>query len=50
MVSNQVLGARLAAGVLTLSLALTGCAHFHHSNAAATQAPPAATTTSAVAV
>jgi hypothetical protein len=47
MVSNQVLGARLAAGVLTLSLALTGCAHFHHSNAAATQAPPAATTTSA---
>jgi LysM repeat protein len=39
MVSNQVLGARLASGVLTLSLTLTGCALFHHS---ANTAPPAA--------
>ena len=39
MVSNQVLGARLASGVLTLSLTLSGCALFHHS---AKTAPPAA--------
>ena len=41
MVSNQVLGARLGAGLLTLSLALTGCSHipFMHSPSAA---PPAA--------
>ncbi len=41
MVSNQVLGTRLAAGVLTLSFALTGCAHFRHSD---TTAQPAAAT------
>ncbi len=38
MVSNQVLGARLVAGLLTLSLPLGGCALFHHS--APAQAPP----------
>jgi LysM repeat protein len=41
MVSNQVLGARLSSGLLTLSLTLAGCAHFHHSTGSA---PPAATT------
>ena len=40
MVSNQVLGARLVAGLLTLSLPLGGCALFHHS-APAQAAPPA---------
>jgi LysM domain len=35
MVSNQVLGARLGAGLLTLSLTLSGCALFHHSKPAA---------------
>jgi LysM domain len=43
MVSNQVLGARLASGVLTLSLTLSGCALFHHSaNSAQPAAAPAA--------
>ena len=43
MVSNQVLGARLASGVLTLSLTLSGCALFHHSaNTAQPAAAPAA--------
>ena len=48
MVSNQVLGARVAAGLLILSLALSGCAHFrHHAQAApeptaAASAPAAA--------
>ena len=42
MVSNQVLGTRLAAGLLTLSFSLTGCAHFRHSSpsAAPAAAPP----------
>jgi hypothetical protein len=45
MVSNQVLGARLASGVLTLSLTLSGCALFHHSaNTAQPAAAPAAST------
>jgi LysM repeat protein len=49
MVSNQVLGARAAAGLIALSLILSGCAHFHKSPAAspevgsATTQPPAAT-------
>ncbi|HEY2808618.1 MAG TPA: LysM domain-containing protein [Steroidobacteraceae bacterium] len=30
MVSNQVLGARSVAGLLILSLAVTGCSHFRH--------------------
>jgi hypothetical protein len=42
MVSNQVLGARLGAGLVTLSLTLSGCAMFHHSSNAAPP-PPAAT-------
>jgi len=42
MVSNQVLGARLGAGLLTLSLTLTGCAMFHHSKPAAAESPPPA--------
>ena len=46
MVSNQVLGARLAAGLLTLSLTLSGCALFRHSKPAAPEASsaPAAST------
>jgi LysM domain-containing protein len=54
MVSNQVLGARLGAGLLTASLTLSGCALFRHSKpaepavasavpAAATSAPAAET-------
>jgi LysM repeat protein len=48
MVSNQVLGARLAAGLLTLSFALAGCAHLRHqgestpANAAPPPPPPSA--------
>jgi hypothetical protein len=42
MVSNQVLGARLAAGLLTLSLTLSGCALFRHSKPAAPEASSAA--------
>src|SRR5579864_3283526 len=45
MVSNQVLAARLAAGLATVSLALTGCSMFHHKAApAAPQEAPAAAT------
>ena len=51
MVSNQVLGARLGAGLLTLSLTLSGCTLFHHSKPAAapeaSAAAPAASTSSA---
>jgi LysM domain len=44
MVSNQVLAARLAAGLATVSLTLTGCSMFHHKAApAAPQETPAAT-------
>ncbi|HVN44233.1 MAG TPA: LysM peptidoglycan-binding domain-containing protein [Steroidobacteraceae bacterium] len=46
MVSNQVLGARLAAGLLSLCIALLGCAHQH---AAKTAAAPAASTEGAAA-
>src|SRR5438445_1638564 len=42
MVSNQVLGARLAAGVAVLSLAVSGCAHFKHSQPAAPAPAPTA--------
>ncbi|MGH8306046.1 MAG: LysM peptidoglycan-binding domain-containing protein, partial [Steroidobacteraceae bacterium] len=43
MVSNQVLGTRLAAGLVTVSITLAGCAHFRHtrSTTAAQAAPPA---------
>lgn len=49
MVSNQLLGARLGAGLIALSLTLTGCGHFpfRHSDSAAAQgaaAAPAAST------
>jgi len=50
MVSNQVLGARLGAGLLTLSLTLSGCALFKHSKPAAAESPapaPAASTSPA---
>jgi LysM repeat protein len=49
MVSNQVLGARLGAGLLTLSLTLSGCALFKHSKPAAPEssAPAPAASTSA---
>jgi LysM repeat protein len=46
MVSNQVLGARAAAGLLILSLVVSGCAHFHHDSESAPAAGPAATSTS----
>ena len=45
MVSNQVLGARSGAGLLLLSLVLTGCSHFRHHEEAAT-APAAVQATS----
>ena len=45
MVSNQVLGARLGAGLLSLSLMLSGCALFRHSHPA--QPAPAAATPAA---
>jgi LysM repeat protein len=48
MVSNQVLGARAAAGLLMLSLAVSGCAHFHHDSQSAV-APAATTSTSTAA-
>src|SRR5580765_5281417 len=41
MVSNQVLGARAVAGLLILSLAVSGCSHFRHHEAEA-QAPASA--------
>src|SRR5580700_3706267 len=45
MVSNQVLKARLAAGLLILSFTASGCSHLRHSDAAA--AAPAPLTRSA---
>jgi hypothetical protein len=47
MVSNQILGARLGAGLLTLSLTLSGCALFHHSTPAAPESPAPAPAASA---
>ncbi|HYL01142.1 MAG TPA: LysM domain-containing protein [Steroidobacteraceae bacterium] len=55
MVSNQVLGARFGAGLVALSLTLSGCGHFpfRHSGSAAAQgaaaAPAAGTTAEAAA-
>jgi LysM repeat protein len=43
MVSNQVLGARAAAGVLSLCAALIGCAHQHAAEPPAAAAPVATT-------
>ena len=48
MVSNQVLGARAAAGLLSLCVALYGCAH-HHAAQSPQAAAPAVTTTEAAA-
>ena len=48
MVSNQVLGARAAAGLLSLCVALYGCAH-HHAAQSPEAAAPAAITTEAAA-
>jgi LysM domain len=42
MVSNQVLGARVIAGLLTVSLGVAGCSHFRHHDAEAAPAPVAA--------
>ena len=41
MVLNQVLGARGLAGLLILSLAVSGCSHFRHHEADAAAAPVA---------
>ena len=40
MVSNQVLGARNAAGLLILSVALFACSHAQHQDAAAAAPTP----------
>ena len=40
MVSNQVLVARLAAGLLTVGFALSGCSHFRSNQAPPPSAPP----------
>ena len=42
MVSNQVLGARAAAGLFVTCVALAGCSHFRHHDAAPPPAPAAA--------
>jgi hypothetical protein len=44
MVSNQVLGARATAGLLSLCVALFGCAHQHAAEPPAAAAPAATTT------
>src|SRR5579862_2734810 len=49
MVSNQVLGARAAAGLIALSLTFSGCAHFHKSAAAPPEAAPATVQSAATA-
>ncbi len=43
MVSNQVLGARVLAGLLIVSLGAAGCSHLRHHDTD-TSAPPAAVT------
>jgi LysM repeat protein len=45
MVSNQVLGARLAAGLLIVAIAVCGCSHLRHTDAGA-PAPAAVTAAS----
>ena len=39
MVSNQILGTRVAAGLLMAALAVSGCSHFRHRDAAPPPAP-----------
>jgi hypothetical protein len=48
MVSNQLVAARLTAGLIVLSIAASGCAHMHQSASAppAAEAPPPAAQTS----
>jgi len=43
MLSNQVLGARLAAGLLISAIALCGCSHLRHTDAGAPAAAPVTT-------
>ena len=43
MLSNQVLGARLAAGLLILSITVCGCSHLRHTDAGAPAAAPVTT-------
>ena len=50
MVSNQVLGARVLAGLLTVSFGVAGCSHFRHHDAVAAPAPVAASAPAAGAV
>jgi hypothetical protein len=47
MVSNQVLGARLAAGLLIAAITLGGCSHLRHTDATATPTAPAPVTQAA---
>src|SRR5215813_6874545 len=47
MVSNQVLEARAVAGLLVVCVALAGCSHFRHHEAAPAPAPAAAATSAA---
>ena len=47
MVSNQVLGARAAAGLLSLCLALSGCAHHRAKESAPAAAPTASSASTA---
>ena len=47
MVSNQVLGARLAAGWLIAAITLGGCSHLRHTDATATTPAPAPVTQAA---
>ena len=42
MVSNQVLGARVTAGLLILALAVSGCSHLRHRDSAPPESAPAA--------
>ena len=50
MVSNQVLGARATAGLVLLSLTVSGCAHLRHTAPSAVEAgPPSAPSTAATA-
>ena len=46
MVSNQVLGARLAAGLLISAIAVCGCSHLRHTDAGAPAPAPAVTAAS----
>jgi hypothetical protein len=47
MVLNQVLGARLAAGLLIAAITLGGCSHLRHTHATATPTAPAPVTQAA---